>query len=66
MGFKVFFYLIILLTLVYFSKQKVWSRFGSKADDDEEEGFDKDENKKKWRDGFKGNLRLTFDFEQDT
>ena len=30
MGFKVFFYLIILLTLVYLSKQKVWSRFGSK------------------------------------
>ena len=43
MGFKVFMYLIILLTLVYLSKQKVWSRFGSKADDDEEEGFDKAE-----------------------
>jgi len=39
MGFKVFFYLIILLTLVYLSKQKVWSRFGSK--DEEEETFDK-------------------------
>jgi len=41
MGFKVFFYLIILLTLVYLSKQKVWSRFGSK--DEEEETFDKAE-----------------------
>jgi len=40
MGFKVFFYLIILLTLVYFSKQKVWSRFNSK-DDEKEEAFDK-------------------------
>ena len=39
MGFKVFFYLIILLTLVYLSKQKVWSRFGSKGE--EEEAFDK-------------------------
>ena len=42
MGFKVFFYLIILLTLVYFSKQKVWSRFGSKREE-EEEAFDKAE-----------------------
>ena len=40
MGFKVFFYLIILLTLVYFSKQKVWSRFNSK-DEEKEEAFDK-------------------------
>jgi len=40
MGFKVFFYLIILLTLVYLSKQKVWSRFGSKGKE-EEEAFDK-------------------------
>ncbi len=39
MGFKVFFYLIVLLTLVYLSKEKVWSRFGSK--DEEEETFDK-------------------------
>ena len=40
MGFKVFFYLIILLTMVYLSKQKVWSRFGSNGE--EEEGtFDK-------------------------
>ena len=42
MGFKVFFYLIILLTLVYLSKQKVWSRFGSK-NEEEEETFDKAE-----------------------
>jgi len=42
MGFKVFFYLIILLTMVYLSKQKVWSRFGSK-DKEEEEVFDKAE-----------------------
>ena len=43
MGFKVFLYLIILLTLVYFSKQKVWSRFGSKGEEEEEEAFDKAE-----------------------
>jgi len=42
MGFKVFFYLIILLTLVYLSKKKVWSRFGSKSEE-EEEVFDKAE-----------------------
>ncbi len=40
MGFKVFFYLIILLTLVYLSKQKVWSRFGSEVEE-KEEAFDK-------------------------
>ena len=40
MGFKVFFYLIVLLTLVYLSKQRVWSRFGSK-EEPEEETFDK-------------------------
>jgi len=40
-GFKVFFYLIILLTLVYLSKQKVWSRFGGKQKEYEEEAFDK-------------------------
>jgi len=40
-GFKVFFYLIILLTMVYLSKQKIWSRFGSKIE--EEEAFDKAE-----------------------
>jgi len=44
MGFKVFFYLIILLTMVYLSKQKVWSRFGSKKEkEEEEEVFDKAE-----------------------
>jgi len=41
LGFKVFLYLIVLLTLVYLSKQKVWSRFGSKIE--EEEAFDKAE-----------------------
>ena len=41
MGFRVFFYLLILLTLVYLSKQKVWSRFGSKGNDEEEEAYDK-------------------------
>jgi len=41
-GFKVFFYLIILLTMVYLSKKKVWSRFGSK-DEEEEEIFDRAE-----------------------
>ena len=40
MGFKVFFYLIILLMLVYLSKQKVWARFGS-SNKEEEETFDK-------------------------
>ena len=42
MGFKVVFYLIVLLTLVYLSKQKVWSRFGPKREK-EEEAFDKAE-----------------------
>jgi ubiquinol-cytochrome c reductase cytochrome c1 subunit len=42
MGFKVFIFLIILVTLVYFSKQKVWSRLDSKEDSDQkEETFDK-------------------------
>ena len=40
MGFKAIIYLIILLTLGYMSKQKVWSRFGSKKEP-EEETFDK-------------------------
>jgi len=40
MGFKAIIYLIILLTLVYLSKQKVWSRFGLKKEP-EEETFDK-------------------------
>ncbi len=42
MGFKVFIFLIILLTLVYFSKQKVWSRLDSKENSDQkDETFDK-------------------------
>ena len=40
MGFKAIIYLIILLTLVYMSKQKVWSRFRSHKEP-EEETFDK-------------------------
>ncbi len=40
MGFKVIFYLIVLITLVYLSKQKTWARFDGKKDD-EEEAFDK-------------------------
>ena len=42
MGFKVIIYVIILVTLVYMSKQKVWSRFGSK-EEPKEEAFDKAE-----------------------
>ena len=41
MGFKDIIYLIILLTLVYMSKQKVWSRFGASKDQEEEETYDK-------------------------
>ena len=42
MGFKVIIYLIILITLVYMSKQKVWSKFGpQKKEEEEEETFDK-------------------------
>ena len=40
MGFKTIIYLVILIILVYMSKQKVWSRFGSKTKKDEET-FDK-------------------------
>jgi len=40
MGFKTIIYLIILLTLVYMSKKKVWSRFGLK-EEPKEETFDK-------------------------
>ncbi|MDC0248245.1 cytochrome c1 [Pelagibacteraceae bacterium] len=40
MGFKTIIYLLILFTLVYLSKQKVWSRFGLK-EDNEEDTFDK-------------------------
>jgi ubiquinol-cytochrome c reductase cytochrome c1 subunit len=42
MGFKSIIYLIILITLVYLSKQKVWSRFDLK-NKEEEEAFDKAE-----------------------
>jgi ubiquinol-cytochrome c reductase cytochrome c1 subunit len=44
MGFKTIIYLIILITLVYMSKQKVWSRFSSKPEEEAEEqdeAFDK-------------------------
>ena len=40
MGFKVIIYLIILIVLVYMSKQRVWSRFGT-TKTDEEDTFDK-------------------------
>ena len=40
MGFKVIIYLIILIILVFLSKQKVWSRFSSKTEESEET-FDK-------------------------
>ena len=41
MGFKTIIYLIILFTLVYLSKQKVWARFSSKKYLKEEDTFDK-------------------------
>ena len=42
MGFKVSLYLIVLFTLVYLSKQKIWLRLDSKEDSDQkEETFDK-------------------------
>ena len=40
LGFQAIIYLVIFLTLVYMSKQKVWSRFSSK-EIGEEETFDK-------------------------
>ena len=41
-GVKAILYLIILLTLVYFSKQKVWSRINSKDKlEQQEDTFDK-------------------------
>ena len=36
MGFKAIIYLIILFTLVYMSKQKVWLQFTSKKEPEEE------------------------------
>ena len=41
MGFKTIIYLIILLALVFLSKQKIWSRFNSKNSEEEKEAFDK-------------------------
>ena len=41
MGFKTIVYLIILITLVYMSKQKVWARFNPKSEEEKEEIFDK-------------------------
>ena len=40
MGFRTIIYLLILLSLVYFSKQKVWSRFNTTTED-KKEAFDK-------------------------
>ena len=40
MGFKAIIYLIILITLVYMSKQKIWSRFGVETEL-KEDTFDK-------------------------
>jgi len=41
MGFKTIVYLIILITLVYMSKQKIWARFDAKQEEEKEEIFDK-------------------------
>ena len=41
MGFKTIVYLIILITLVYMSKQKIWARFDAKQEEEKEEMFDK-------------------------
>ncbi len=41
MGFKTLLYLIVLISLVYMSKKKVWSQFSSKEDEQDEELFDK-------------------------
>ena len=43
MGFKTLLYLIVLISLVYMSKKKVWSQFNSKEDEQDEELFDKAE-----------------------
>ena len=51
-GVKAILYLIILLTLVYLSKQKVWSRINSKDDlGQQEDSFDKLE---KWTTQYEG------------
>ena len=41
MGFKTIIYLIILLILVYLSKQKVWARFNKKTEEEGPDTFDK-------------------------
>ena len=41
MGFKTIIYLIILLILVYLSKQKVWARFNKKTEEERPDTFDK-------------------------
>ena len=40
LGFKTIVYLIILLTLIYLSKKKIWSRFDSKTEE-KDDAFDK-------------------------
>jgi len=55
-GFKTIIYLIILLTLVYLSKKKVWSRFDNKKDP-EEDVFDKAED---WATEYEGEDPKTF------
>ena len=55
-GFKAIIYLIILLTLVYLSKKKVWSRFDNKKDLDED-AFDKVED---WATEYEGEDPKTF------
>ena len=42
MGFKTLLFLLVLITLVYMSKQKIWSQFGSK-ETEQDELFDKAE-----------------------
>ena len=55
-GFKTIIYLVILLTLVYLSKKKVWSRFDNKKDP-EEDPFDKAED---WVTEYEGEDPKTF------
>ena len=55
-GFKAIIYLIILLTLVYLSKKKVWSRFDNKKNP-EEDVFDKAED---WATEYEGEDPKTF------
>ena len=55
-GFKTIIYLVILLTLVYLSKKKVWARFDNKKDP-EEDPFDKAED---WVTEYEGEDPKTF------